>query len=70
MAFDDHAPALGDIMIVDLEHHMIVDRGADQLGALSGAKQDRVAINDVVHREDLGPAANARDQSPQRHTCH
>jgi hypothetical protein len=59
--FDDHTPALGDVMVVGLENHLIVYHGADQLGALRGAKQDRSAPNYVVHREDLGLAANARD---------
>lgn len=36
--FDDHAPSLGDIVIVDLEQHLIVYRGAEQLGALRGAQ--------------------------------
>ena len=33
IALDDHAPALGDVVVVDLEEHVVVDRGADQLGA-------------------------------------
>ena len=36
--FDDHAPALGNTMVVGLEQHVVVDRSADQLGALRRAE--------------------------------
>ena len=68
-AFDDHAPSLGDVVVIGLEQHVIVDRGADQLGALCGAEQHRATLDDVIDREDLGPAVDAGDEPPQRDTC-
>jgi hypothetical protein len=51
-------------MIIDLEYHLIVNRGADQLRALGGAKKDRSALNDVVHWEDLRSTIDARNEPP------
>src|SRR5690242_8863574 len=37
-ASDDDTPALRDIVVVGLEHHVVVDRRTDQLRSLGGAK--------------------------------
>ena len=60
------APALGDIVIVGFEHHVLVEHRRQQLGAFGGAEQQRPVLDDEVDREDLGPPGHRGDEAAQR----
>jgi hypothetical protein len=63
-ALHDDAPAFGSIVVVGLEKNTIVYCGADQFGALRGAKEHGAALDDEVDWKDLGLALAARDRRP------
>src|SRR6185503_11351598 len=66
VAPDDHAPTTGNAVVVGLKQHAVVDRSADQLGALGGTEQHRLVLHDEINREDLRVAIHARDEPSQR----
>ena len=53
--------------MVGLEENLIIDRGADKLGALRGAEQHSAVLDDEVHRKDFRATVDTGDQPPQRH---
>src|SRR5262249_24085812 len=65
-ALHDHAPALGNTVIVGLKQHLVVDSGADQLGPLRRAEQYCPVLDNEVDWKDRWLAIDARDKSPQR----
>lgn len=68
-ASDNNTPALGDRIAVSLEQHVLVDRGAGQLGAFGGAEQYRAVLNHEVHRKDLRITVDTGHQPAERYAA-
>ena len=63
-ALDDHAPPLGDSVVVSLESYPAAHHSAEQLGALGSSEEHRPALGDEVDRKDLGLPARIVTNRP------